>query len=708
MQYTYQLHCAQCHVPLAGKRVACAPRGPLDFSAGPQFCGAPCERCTTRTRRAARIGPAARAVVSGGGGGGGGILRQRLYKSIVYIRVEGGAGLAPGMMETGSGFFVIGDGGASKGARGFVLTNHHVVADATLRGGNTLELRMPAFGDRAFSDVALRWVYPAGDLALIEILGADWAAMREEALVAPFAPRGAVAEFMPVFALGYPLSEPFPKVSNGIVSGIQLFDHLPYLQTTAALNPGNSGGALVNTAGDIVGINRAVRVGAENVAYAIPAWFAAGIVRGEADEVARTTVRTRDKRAGAPPPEPRVLRPGNIGMSLQATYPLLRSYLGYNGDGGGGGGGGGLLVTSVSREDIVKAGGGPGSLLTAVDGHALDERGRVTDVGWTLRGIPFTSLLFSKHPGARVSLTFVRPSGDAGTPTSRTVSVPVRNAPSSVMEAIGSDILARAARLRIVESVPKTSQRARLADTDAAGPEAPAPSSLSLVPSPPVPPAPSLPPPPVSDGGIVRVYAAHEPLPRLDLIGFMLVPLTANMLTLGGGGGGGGGSGCATQPPLALRAPHLLQFLDPEASRIPRVVIAGLTEGSLAEELRIFAPGDLIEEINGAPVRTVLGAAAAIAGAAARGAPLILRNQRGHYVIIPLPSPPTLVVAADKLVRAGSDDGSEAPDDAERAATATAAATARRAATTVAVCAASARAVAASRMSDVRARVQLQ
>ena len=74
-----------------------------------------------------------------------------------------------------------------------------------------------------------------------------------------------------VFVLGFPFGMPF-TITEGIVSNEkQLLDGKNYIQTDAAVNPGNSGGPVLNASGLLVGVTTAKFTEADNVGFAIPA-----------------------------------------------------------------------------------------------------------------------------------------------------------------------------------------------------------------------------------------------------------------------------------------------------------------------------------------------------------------------------------------------------------------------------------------------------
>lgn len=88
-----------------------------------------------------------------------------------------------------------------------------------------------------------------------------------------------------VFVLGFPFGMPY-TITEGIVSNEkQLLDGKSFIQTDAAVNPGNSGGPVVNADGLLVGVTTAKFTEADNVGFAIPA----KIVKEELDTFAQNT-----------------------------------------------------------------------------------------------------------------------------------------------------------------------------------------------------------------------------------------------------------------------------------------------------------------------------------------------------------------------------------------------------------------------------------
>jgi len=149
---------------------------------------------------------------------------------------------------------------------GYIVTNNHVVADAN-------EVTV-TFNDRYTTQAKVVATDPSTDIAVIKVDEKNLAFM-------DFGNSDDVKLGQWVLAVGYPLSLD-ATVTAGIVSakgrniGInkQTSSAIEaYIQTDAAVNPGNSGGALVNTAGQLIGINSAIASPTGSYAgysYAVP------------------------------------------------------------------------------------------------------------------------------------------------------------------------------------------------------------------------------------------------------------------------------------------------------------------------------------------------------------------------------------------------------------------------------------------------------
>lgn len=219
-------------------------------------------------------------------------------------------------------------------AEGRIVTNHHVVADAA-----SIQVQL-SDGRVAEAEVVGR--DPDTDIALLRIKLANLPVIalgRSDALNV-----GDV-----VLAIGNPIGLS-QTVTQGIVSatgrdqlGLATFEN--FIQTDAPINVGNSGGALVNTRGELIGINTAIiakNLGVEGIGFAIPV----NLVRGVIKEIA-------DKG--------RVVR-GWIGIATDNIDDTRARALGLER--------GGVLVTGLyGASPAQQAGIRPGDLIVAIDGR---------------------------------------------------------------------------------------------------------------------------------------------------------------------------------------------------------------------------------------------------------------------------------------------------------------------------------------------------
>jgi S1-C subfamily serine protease len=152
----------------------------------------------------------------------------------------------------GSGFFI--------SSEGFIVTNSHVVSEAT-----RIEVRTP---DGDVFQAELKGNDPSTDVAVIKVYGKNFPSVR-------FGDSSKLKVGQLVIAIGNPYGFQY-TVTAGVVSALgrsmrsyagRLIDNI--IQTDAALNPGNSGGPLINSRGEVVGINTAIIVSAQGLCFAV-------------------------------------------------------------------------------------------------------------------------------------------------------------------------------------------------------------------------------------------------------------------------------------------------------------------------------------------------------------------------------------------------------------------------------------------------------
>ena len=193
---------------------------------------------------------------------------QRAKDCVVSVYIQAAQAMRGGLVTEGQGSGVILD------ERGLAITNWHVVAPVLQDHTGRLELHVKLRDGRSRPARVLS-ASAARDLALLQLT-------LEAGETVQAAEIGRSADMMigeTVIAIGNPQGHA-NTVTTGVLSangrtiqvrspdGVRSYSDL--LQTDAAINQGNSGGALLDITGKLIGINNAMAMGAENIGFAIP------------------------------------------------------------------------------------------------------------------------------------------------------------------------------------------------------------------------------------------------------------------------------------------------------------------------------------------------------------------------------------------------------------------------------------------------------
>jgi S1-C subfamily serine protease len=252
--------------------------------------------------------------------------------AVVKVDAEGEGATSAGRRRRGGG----GSGsGFVFAADGLILTNSHVVEGARRLTVTTLDaerLEADLVGDDPHTDLAV---------------------LRVSSRTLHAAPLGDSTRLRPgqlVIAIGNPFGFQH-TVTAGVVSAlgrslrartVRLIENL--IQTDAALNPGNSGGPLVASSGEVVGVNTAVILGGQGIAFAVPSSTASRVISAilRHGRVRRSYLGVAGQEAAVP-------------RRLAREYGLTTSR--------------GLAVTAVSGDSpAARAGLAAGDLIVDFDG----------------------------------------------------------------------------------------------------------------------------------------------------------------------------------------------------------------------------------------------------------------------------------------------------------------------------------------------------
>jgi len=267
---------------------------------------------------------------------------------------------------SGSGFFI--------NDTGELITNAHVVSQAA-----SVWIQIPSLGKRII-DVEVVGVSDR-DIALLRINPQDLesikAALGGHIPSLKLGNSDEVRRSDDVLALGYPLGQQSLKSTTGVISGRE--QHM--IQMSAAINPGSSGGPLLNSLGQVIGINTAGITEAQNIGYIIP--------------VNDLKIVLGDLR------ENKILRKPFLGVLYNNGTETLTEYLGNPQPGGC------YVVEVVKDSTLYKAGVQRGDMIYELNSHRLDVYGDMT-VPWSEDKISIIDYVSRLKLGDQIKMVLYR------------------------------------------------------------------------------------------------------------------------------------------------------------------------------------------------------------------------------------------------------------------------------------------------------------
>ena len=273
-------------------------------------------------------------------------------------------------IQFGSAFFISNEG--------YLLTNFHVVEETI-----GIQIQIPSLGKEQF-DVEIVGVHPELDIALLQLKKDELVRVRSLLGEISFIELGdsdKIYRTQEVLALGYPLGQQSLKSTQGIVSGKEKFNMISYIQISAALNPGSSGGPALNSEGETIGISFAGVEIAQNVGYIIPI-----------NEI-KSAIKGMQKL--------KLLRRPYFGGIFSISNQDMIDFLGNPPDGG-------FYIAKVFKDSLLEKGGAKeGDMLYAINEYAIDKYGEVS-VDWSEDRISIFDLLNRYNLGDEIDFVIYR------------------------------------------------------------------------------------------------------------------------------------------------------------------------------------------------------------------------------------------------------------------------------------------------------------
>ena len=286
---------------------------------------------------------------------------KNIYKSIVRIKTQIAEfnWIQPykslnDSQSIGTGFFI--------DNKGHIITCAHVVSDSV-----KVWVSIPSLGKDNY-EIDIISYYPELDLALLKI---------KDFTTKYFLKLGNSDKITPgesVNAIGYPLGQDKLKFTKGIISGRQDNN----IQTDTPLNPGNSGGPLINSKGEVIGVNSSgvSPEKSENVGFAIPI---------NLFETVYTTMK-QNKLIYLP----------SLGLEYQPINNDIREYYKMGGKTG-------VLIKKISKHSKLYNSIEPKDILYKIDDAIIDNYGECY-VEWNNEKIPINNILPRYKVGDKIKL----------------------------------------------------------------------------------------------------------------------------------------------------------------------------------------------------------------------------------------------------------------------------------------------------------------
>lgn len=306
---------------------------------------------------------------------------DRTSPAVVEITVARPTRSLPLLQTSGSGFLVDTDG--------HIVTNHHVVAGSDritveFHDGRTLDAT--PLGSSPADDLAVLRVDPdqVRDIDPLDLADSDELRPGQMAIAigSPFRKQNSISVGV---VSGVGRSETRPRAGSPEPSSILQRPVADLVQTTAALNPGSSGGPLLDSGGDVIGVNSAVRIesGVQvGIGFAVPSntvmELLPGMIAGE--QVRRPWLGIRGSALNN-------TSAAELGLSVESGVYITD-----------------VIPDSPAAEAMLRGDSQPSFIRPAGDGDVIlaldgEEVSSVTDI---------VSLLNMRQPGDRIALTILR------------------------------------------------------------------------------------------------------------------------------------------------------------------------------------------------------------------------------------------------------------------------------------------------------------